>query len=143
MPASLCDSLKKDNISKYQTYTIEEYTEDELKVLGKDKAFKNILNGGKLKGPLKIKLQVAERDGRLIYNGRLYTRACLSWKPPKIIWQQGRPAKEESDPRNNNPEIAIYADGKIITLDKCPCGGELLMDHNYNLYCNDCSIIYE
>lgn len=144
MPASLCDSIKKDNISKSQTYTIEEYTEDELKILGKDKAFKNILNGGKLKGPLKIKLQVAERNGHLIYNGRPYNRSCWSWRPPKIIRLQGRSAKELSDPINNRPEISIYTnDGKIIRLDRCPCGGELLMDHNYNLYCKNCSIIYE
>jgi len=143
LPAGLCNSLKIDNIIETQTYTIEEYTEDELKVLGKDRAFRNILNGGKLKGHLKIKCQVAEKNGHLIYNGKPYTRACWSWRPPKIIWQQGRSAKEESNPINNKPEITIYADGKMITFNKCPCGGELLMDHNYNLYCVDCSIIYE
>lgn len=123
---------------------MNEYSEADLKILRKDKAFHAILTGGVIAGHLSLRCQVQEKDGRLIYNGRPYSRACWSWRPPKVIRNQGRIAKEYSDPRNNNPEISIYTEsGKLLRLDACPCGGELLMDHRGFLYCNKCNTVYE
>lgn len=80
----------------------------------------------------------------LLYNGHLYNRNSWSWRPPKFIRLQGRQAKESADPRNNHPEIVIFTvHGDALWLDACPCGGELLMDNNENLYCSKCKIIYE
>lgn len=112
----------------------------------RDAAFRHIWEGGILRGySLKIKCQVSiDSKGRILYNGRLYNRNSWSWRPPKFIRQQGRLAKESTDPRNNHPEIVIYTmKGKALLLDACPCGGELLMDNNENLYCSKCKIIYE
>ena len=150
------NSLNFDHMVKAQTYSIEEeensseedswedyYSEDELKALRKDVGFRSILDGG-VRHCHTLRCQVAEKNGRLIYYGKPFRRSQWSWQPPKIIRVQGRLAKESSDPRNNHPEISIYNErGELQRLDACPCGGELLMDHNYNLYCVDCSIIYE
>jgi hypothetical protein len=135
------------NIMFSQTCNIEgmqDYSAAELKALARDKAFRSIWEGGVLHCHLSIRCQVAEESGRLIYNGRPFNRSQWSWRPPKIIRIQGRLAKEASDPRNNNPEISIYTEsGKLLRLDACPCGGELLMDHRGFLYCKKCNTVYE
>lgn len=94
-----------------------------------------------------------DKKGRLIYNGKPYTRdswccytsgGCELYGPPKVIRLLGRVAREIPDPINNNPEISILTEkGDILRLDACPCGGELLMDHREVLYCSDCHLIYE
>lgn len=123
---------------------MENYNDSELKALFKDKAFMRIWDGGISQQSLKIHSMVSEERGRLILNGRKFTRSSWDWRPPQVIRGQGRLAKEYSDPRNNHPEISIYTvGGEMLRLDACPCGGELLMDHNYNLYCSKCKIIYE
>ena len=130
-----------EDILHPQTYMFEG-----REVFEKDKAFRTIWEGGILKGcSLKIRCQVSlDPKGRLLYNGRLYNRNSWSWRPPKFIRQQGRLAKESTDPRNNHPEIVIYTmSGRALLLDACPCGGELLMDRNGYLYCSSCKIIYE
>ena len=150
------NSLNFEYILKFQTYSIEEEensseedfseddsSEDELKVLRKDVAFWSILDGG-VRHCYTLRCQVAEKNGHLIYNGKLYTRSSHSWRPPKVIRLQGRFARERINLINARPEISIYTNnGKMIRLDHCPCGGELLMNHNFNLYCVDCNIIYE
>ena len=120
-------------------------SDSELKALQKDKAFMRIWNGGILDASLEIRSMVgSDERGRLTLNGRRFTRSSWSWRPPPIIREQGRLAKESTDPRNNHPEIVIYTmKGEALLLDACPCGGELLMDHNMNLYCSKCKIIYE
>jgi len=144
------DCLNSDNIIGPQTYRLrrmdysEDLTESELKLLHRDKAFRPILNGGVLHCHLKIRCQVAEESGRLIYNGRPFNRSQWSWRPPKIIRLQGRSARELSDPINNKPEISIItARGEVLRLDACPCGGELQMDNHGYLYCVKCNMIYE
>lgn len=143
----MSDCLKSDNIIFSRTSPIEEmdnYSEAERKALQKDDAFRPIWNGGIMHCHLSIKCQVAEESGRLIYNGRALTRSSWDWRPPKIIRMQGRSARESSDVINNNPEITILTqNGKLLRLDACPCGGELLMDHRGFLYCKECSIVYE
>lgn len=147
MCVSDSDSLKFENILKTQTCIdegMENYSEAELKALWKDDAFRPIWTGGIMHCHLSIKCQVAEESGKLIYNGKLFNREKWSWRPPKVIRLQGRPAREYTDPQNNNPEISIITvRGDIIWLDACPCGGELLMDHRGFLYCKECSIVYE
>ena len=133
--------LNSEDILFFRTYTIEG-----RKVFERDKAFRNIWEGGILRGcSLKIRCQISvDSDGHLLYNGRRFSRSSWSWRPPKFIRQQGRLAKESTDPRNNHPEIVIYTmRGEALLLDACPCGGELLMDNNENLYCSKCKIIYE
>lgn len=141
------NSLNSDNIIGTQILMLrgmDDYTEYELKALKRDTAFQKIFSGGVLHCRLSLRCQVAEAGGRLIYNGRPFNRSQWSWQPPKIIRMQGRRAKEFGDPRNNHPEISIYTEGgELLRLDACPCGGELLMDHNYNLYCANCNIIYK
>ena len=123
---------------------MDEYTESELKALSKDTSFRPIWSGGTIGGHLRIKCQVAEEGGLLIYNGRKYHRSQHGYRPPKIIRMMGRMAKESTDPMNDNPEISILtAQGKILRLDACPCGGELVMDHREVLYCAKCFAIYE
>ena len=133
--------LNFEDILFFRTYTIEG-----RKVFERDKAFRTIWEGGILRGcSLKIRCQISvDSDGHLLYNGRRFSRSSWSWRPPKFIRQQGRLAKESTDPRNNHPEIVIYTmRGEALLLDACPCGGELLMDSNENLYCSKCKIIYE
>jgi len=141
------NSLKDYNIILSKTITIEGmegYTEEELKALRKDRGFWQILDGSKLHCHLTIRCQVDDESGRLIYNGRPYSRSSWSWRPAKVIRQMGRIAKEVPDPRNTHPEISIYTErGKLLRLDACPCGGDLILDHNYNLYCEKCNLIYE
>lgn len=141
------NSLNSHNIIFSQTNTIEEmqdYSDAEMQSLRKDKGFLQILNGGIRHCHLSLRCQVAEEAGRLIYNGRPFNRSQWSWQPPKVIRMQGRRAKEYGDPRNNHPEISILTEGgQVLRLDACPCGGELEMDHNYNLYCLKCFRIYE
>ena len=130
-----------EDILFFRTYTIEG-----RKVFERDNAFRTIWEGGILRGcSLKIRCQVsADSDGHLLYNGRRFSRSSWSWRPPKFIRQQGRLAREYADPRNNHPEIVVYTmRGEALLLDACPCGGELLMDSNENLYCSKCKIIYE
>lgn len=130
----------------YSAVNFKTYTIEGKRFFEKDKAFQGIWEGGILRGcSLKIRCQVSiDSDGRLLYNGRHFTRSSWSWRPPKFIRQQGRMAKEYSDPCNIHPEILIYTErGNILVLDACPCGGELLMDKNGNLYCSECKIIYE
>lgn len=147
MCVSDSDSLKFDNILKTQTpidEEMEKYSETDLKALWKDDAFRPIWNGGIMHCHLSIKCQVAEKSGKLLYNGKLFNRSKWSWRPPKVIRMQGRLAREYTDPRNSSPEISIItARGVIIWLDACPCGGELLMDHRGFLYCKECNIVYE
>ena len=135
------NSLNSEDIPHTQTSIIEG-----REVFEKDKAFRAIWEGGILRGcSFKIRCQVSiDSQGRLLYNGRLYNRNSWSWRPPKFIRMQGRLARESTDPRNNHPEIVIYTmNGEALLLDACPCGGELLMDNNENLYCDKCKIIYE
>jgi len=133
--------LNSEDILFFRTYTIEG-----RKVFERDKAFRTIWEGGILRGcSLTIRCQISvDSDGHLLYNGHRFSRSSWSWRPPKFIRQQGRLAKESTDPRNNHPEIVIYTmSGEALLLDACPCGGELLMDNNENLYCSKCKIIYE
>jgi len=133
--------LNSEDILFFRTYTIEG-----RKVFERDKAFRTIWEGGILRGcSLKIRCQISvDSGGHLLYNGRRFSRSSWSWRPPKFIRQQGRLAKESTDPRNNHPEIVVYTmKGEALLLDACPCGGELLMDNNENLYCSKCKIIYE
>ncbi|MCK9570802.1 hypothetical protein M0R72_17770 [Candidatus Pacearchaeota archaeon] len=124
---------------------MENYSDAEMKALQKDKAFMRIWDGGVMVGQeIDIRSMVTEENDRVVLNGRKFTRSSWDWRPPQIIRGQGRLAKEYSDPRNNHPEISIYTEGgKLLRLDACPCGGELEMDHNYNLYCLKCFRIYE
>jgi hypothetical protein len=56
----------------------------------------------------------------------------------------GRTAREVPNPANDKPEIIILdAQGEIIRMNTCTCGGELLMDHRGALYCSRCFTIYE
>jgi hypothetical protein len=56
----------------------------------------------------------------------------------------GRPAREQHNPLNTNPEISIITEkGQVLRLDACPCGGELLKDRRGVLYCSKCFIVYE
>jgi len=141
------DSLKFENILKTQTPIDEEmenYSGAELKALQKDDAFTPIWNGGIMHCHLSIRCQVAEKSGKLLYNGKLFNRSKWSWRPPKVIRMQGRLAREYTDPRNNNPEISIYTEhGELLRLDACPCGGDLRMDSRGFLYCEKCNMIYE
>jgi hypothetical protein len=142
------NSLKSHNIMFFRISTnegMEDYSEAEMKALKKDKAFMRIWDGGIMQDQeIKIRSMVTEENDRVILNGRKFTRSSWDWRPPAIIREQGRLAKEYSDPRNNHPEISIYTEGgKLLRLDACPCGGELRMDHNYNLYCEKCNTIYE
>ena len=141
------DFLNRDNILPAQTLLLrgmDDYDPATQKALRKDKAWISIDSGGTIHAHLCIRCQVAEKDGRLIYNGRPYNRGCWSWRPPKIIRMQGRLARETTDPRNEHPEIIIITqNGKALQLDACPCGGELLKDHRGFLYCGSCYEIYE
>ena len=120
-------------------------SDSELKALQRDKAFWRIWTGGVLKASLNIKSMVgSDEKGRLMVNGRRFTRSSWGWHPPPIIREQGRLAKEEYTPANEHPEIAIVTQkGEVLWLDACPCGGELLMDHRGVLYCDNCFMIYE
>jgi len=134
------------NITFYGAVDLRTIAIEGRKLFEKDKAFRHIWEGGILRGcSLILKCQVSfDSKGRLLYNGRLYNRNSWSWRPPKFIRMQGRLAKESADPRNNHPEIVIFTvGGEALWLDACPCGGELLMDNNENLYCSECKIIYE
>lgn len=146
MSGSVLNSLNQDNIIFFRTSIdegMEDYSTSEMKALQKDKAFMQIWNGGVIQGKLKIKSMLSEEDGHLVLNGRRFTRSSWNWRPPEVIRGQGRLAKEYSDPRNVHPEIAIVTqNGSVLWLDACPCGGELLMDNNSNLYCSKCNIIY-
>jgi hypothetical protein len=124
---------------------MENYSDAELKALKKDKAFMRIWDGGIMPdASLEIRSMVSEQNDHLILNGRKFTRSSWDWRPPLIIREQGRLAKESFDPRNNHPEITIITQkGKVLRLDACPCGGELMMDHRGFLYCSECKIIYE
>jgi hypothetical protein len=153
MSAGVLHSLNSDNIIRSQTDHMRgmddhDYTPYELKGLAKDnifyQIFEDIFTGGlPPECHLELKCQVAEKSGRLIYNGKRYTRG-LRWRPPKVIWMMGRLAKELPNPYNNNPEISIETQsGEVLRLDACPCGGELLLDHRQVLYCAKCFKIYE
>lgn len=110
-----------------------------------DRTFASIWRGGLPEGcRLVLRCQLGEdAQGRILYNGRPFNRSSWTWRPPKFIRLQGRLARENSDPRNNNPEISLYTqDGEVLKLDVCPCGGELLIDRNGYLYCEKCCIIY-
>jgi hypothetical protein len=124
---------------------MEDYSDAEMKALKKDKAFMRIWDGGIMQDQeIEIRSMVTEENDRVILNGRKFTRSSWDWRPPAIIREQGRLAKEYSDPRNNHPEITIITQGgQVLRLDACPCGGELEMDRNYNLYCTKCFRIYE
>ena len=110
--------LNFEDILFFRAYTIEG-----KKVFERDKAFRTIWEGGILRGcSLKIRCQIlVDSDGHLLYNGRRFSRSSWSWRPPKFIRQQGRLAKESTDPRNNHPEIVIYTmRGEALLLDACP-----------------------
>lgn len=156
--------LNSDNIIHSGSYLLEgrkfepSLTEGELRLLGKalkaDPMFARIWWGDAGKRLAALRLQVSIDDrGRLLYNGKLYNRD--SWVtffvtderlygPPKIIRGQGRLAKEVPDVRNNHPDIVFFnEDGKPVHSDHCQCGGELVMDSRYYLYCRRCNLIYE
>jgi hypothetical protein len=146
LSGSVRDSLKSDNIIQLPTLSMKEQNLAWEQLLEKDVGFSHIFSGQikKLKHPWKtIKCQVSEKDGRLWLCGKPYQRSKYSWRIPKTIWIQGRTIKEESNKHNNNPKIRVLVNGALVWLDKCPCGGELLMDNNENLYCSKCSLIYE
>lgn len=148
MSGSLCNSLNSDNIIFSRTNTIEgmeDYTAAELRAMKKDKAFMHIWNGGVIRASLTIRSMTgSDEKGQLILNGRRFTRSSWDWRPPAIIRDQGRLAKEVLDPVNDHPEIPIITQrGEVLWLDSCPCGGELVMDHRGYLYCTNCFIIYE
>lgn len=110
-----------------------------------DPAFHAIWAGGFPSGVhLSLKLQVAtDHKGRLLYNGRLYNRDSWTWQPPKFIRLQGRHAKDIIDFRNYPAKAYIITQkGDVIELDACICGGELLYDHNEELYCSACGAMY-
>lgn len=146
--AMQANSLKSDNIIFSRISIIEgmeNYSDAEMKALRRDKAFMRIWDGGIMRGRgLKIRSMITEKNDHLILNGRKFTRSSWDWRPPEIIRQQGRLAREYSDPRNNHPEISVITEnGELLRLDACPCGGELVMDHREVLYCSKCFIIYE
>jgi hypothetical protein len=123
---------------------MDDYPAWAQKAVQKDKAFAQIFTGGIIRGRhLELRCQVAEENGHLIYNGKRYT-ARGRWRPAKVIRRQGRLAKELPNPYNNRPEISVELEsGKVLRLDACPCGGELIMDHRLVLYCRECFRIYE
>jgi len=123
------------------------------KALAKDHNFRRIWEGGPRDLHLRLKKQIDyDKNGRLLYNGKPYNKdtwCCYYWGdcqmygPPKVIRQQGRPAKEQTDEANTHPEIIIFtAKGEALSLDACPCGGELIMDDDGSLYCKECGIFY-
>jgi len=121
-------------------------TPAEAKALSKDKGFETIWKGGILTGcHLVLKLQISfNAKGRLLYNGKPYSRGIWGWRPPKFIRLQGREAKEEPNSRNSHPEIYLTTlNGEELKLDACPCGGELVKDSCECLYCRDCGTVYD
>ena len=119
------------------------FTAREVKRLLKDRQFSEIFIGPQSGCHLTLRCQVAEENGHLIYNGKRYTRG-RRWRPPKVIRQMGRLAKELPNPYNNSPEISVeLQSGKVLRLDTCTCGGELVMDHRLVLYCRECFRIWE
>lgn len=150
MCGTLPKQIAQNNIIFSQNYINEEdeiLSEDELKLLKKDRAFMRIWDGGIIgeKTPLYIKSIVSvDEKNRLYLNGRRFTRSSWSWRPPPIIRHQGRMAKDYPDPMNEHPHIRVEDErGDLIWTDKCVCGGELLKDHRGYLYCIKCNIIYE
>ena len=120
-------------------------TPSEAKALSRDRGFETIWKGGILTGcHLVLKLQISfNAKGRLLYNGRPYSRGIWGWRPPKFIRLQGREAKEEPNSRNSHPEIYLTTqNGVVLKLDACPCGGELVKDSCECLYCRDCGEVY-
>jgi len=93
---------------------------------------------------------VAGQDdhGRLIYRGKLYNRRSWSWRPPKIIWSQGRRAHEPPNPDNARVHILkeVLKNGVlcVVAINKCDCGGHLIRDlMTSDLYCEECGLVYD
>jgi hypothetical protein len=133
----------------------DEFGRDFARCLKKSPSFRNMWSGGRdEKRHLTLRLQIStDSKGRLLYNGKPYKKNTWCryfvgdvelYGPPKVIRQMGRPAREQHNPLNDNPEISIITEkGQVLRLDACPCGGELLKDHRGALYCSKCFIIYE
>jgi len=67
------------------------------------------------------------------------------WHVPKLVYIQGRMARERPDPRNSRPRYYTYdEDGELVWHDRCKCGGSLEYDNNMNLYCTapGCGLIW-
>ena len=148
----MCGTISKQIAQNNIIFSSPSYNEEEeilsdseMKALRKDKAFMRIWDGGVMACSLEVRSMVAVDDqDRLYLNGRRFTRSSWSWRPPPIIRNQGRLAKDFPDPWNTHPEIVIEGeDGKPFRQDHCVCGGELKMDQRGFLYCLKCSIIYE
>lgn len=142
------NSLKNSNIIfSRQSYIEEEeiLSDSDVEALRKDKAFMRIWDGGVMSGGLEIRSMVTtDAKGRLYLNGRRFSRSSWRWRPPPIIRNQGRLAKDIEDPINRHPSIVVEDEnGNPVRQDKCVCGGELVKDRCGYLYCLKCCIIYE
>ena len=141
-------SESSNNIIYSSTIIDEEediLSDADLKAMKRDKAFWHIWTGGVLRASLEIRSRAwVDEKGRLFLNGRRFTRSSWGWRPPAIIRDQGRMAKDYPDPMNFRPSIIVEdEDGKPVRRDTCPCGGQLLKDRRGYLYCTKCNIIYE
>jgi hypothetical protein len=131
----------------------EDFGIDFIRCLAKSPMFSRIWEGGPRGLHLRLRKQVDEKDGHLIYNGKPYNRDtwgcyyvgdCQFYGPPLVIRQMGRMAKEIPDDLNTHPEISIQTQkGDTLRLDACPCGGDLRKDRRGALYCSECFMIYE
>lgn len=131
----------------------EDFGKDFIRCLAKSPMFNRLWQGGPGELHLRLRIQISEdKDGRLLYNEKPYNKdtwCCYFWGdcqmygPPKIIRQQGRPAKELADAANTHPEIIIITkNGEEMRLDACPCGGDLIKDDDGSLYCKKCGEVY-
>jgi hypothetical protein len=162
MSASLCNCLNSEDIlhSGYDSNEgrifipiTEDFGKEFIKCLARSPMFSRLWEGGPRGLHLRLRKQVDEKDGRLIYNGKPYNRDtwgcyyvgdCQFYGPPLVIRQMGRMAKEIPDDLNTHPEISIQTQkGDTLRLDACPCGGDLRKDRRGALYCSECFIIYE
>jgi hypothetical protein len=148
--AVLPDCLKYEDILYRGSSNIEERRtklKPPCRLAQCEPTFERIWTGGLLTGAyFSIRLQIStDERGRLLYNGKLYNKNSWTWQPPKFIRLQGRHAKETLNPFNSYPNEIIVLDGKkIIVPQYCDaCGGDLVYDHNMNLYCVRCELIQE